>query len=697
MADGSVRIDVGMDISKASKDLAKLERQISDTEKRLNQRRTRRDELKGLMGTAYGELDAAKERVNYLKEKVSTSKGDTKKLFAEELADARQEQSSWNSEANKLANEYDRVVKDISASEKALAESKEEAGALASEIEKARPGEALAKGMDQARAKMMQFLKYALGIRSVFMLFRRLISVTKESVKAFAAHDEETKQSINDLKSALGTLKASWGAAFAPILNTVAPMLQKLINMITKAVNWINMLLSALSGKTTYKTAKANNELADSYAAAGNAAEEAEKQLMGFDELNKLNAPNSGGGGGGGSGMEMVENAIDPQILNHLDLIKNAVEAVGLGLLTWRIARKFTDSLSIVAGLATSVAGAFLEGKGLIDAWANGVGWDNLIEILAGATLLATGLGLAFGTTAAAVSLLVSGVAMLVVGIREWITTGELTNETFVLIEGGILAVGVALSLLTKGWIPLLIAVIAGAVLAIVTHWDEIKEKTIEVWNKIKTTVADKIDNITEKFEKFKGKIEDLRAWFSDKIEAIRQYWSGLQFNIPHIPLPHFTLSGGFSLMPLSVPTISVSWYAKGGIVDAPTLFGAGEAGKEAVIPLERNTEWINTVADGLLSRLEKNGFADALADAFANTPLPAMAMGSVAPPNSTGRASNAEWTNNILSEIKTLRDEISRLASQPVQVSSSINLDRRKIGESVTVYQRENARSNGR
>lgn len=721
MADGSIRIDVGMDTSKATKELAKLERKIAETEKKLTQKRARRDELKGLMGSAYGELDAAKERVNFLKDKVSTSKGDTKKLYQEELADAREEQSAWNKEAGKLSTEYDRVVKDLSDGERSLADMKSEAGALRSEIEAARPGEALANGIDQARQKMMQFLKYALGIRSVFILFRRLISVTKESVKAFAQNDAETQQSINNLKNALSTLKASWGAAFAPILNTVAPILQKLISIVTKAINWINMLFSALSGKTTYKTAVANNnDLADSYSAAGDAAEEAERQLMGFDEINKLESPNSGGGGGSpgsgtGTGLETIENAIDPKILEHLNLIKDAVEAIGLGLAAWKIAKWFTNDLSKIAGISLSVAGSFLEVKGASDAWVNGVNWDNLIEILGGAAILATGLGIAFGTTAAGVSLLISGIAMLVIGIREWIQTGELSTQTFLLLEGGILAVGIAFSLLTGSWIPILIAAIAGLVFAIVTHWDGIKEKTAEIWEKIKSAIAEKIDNIKEKFgdlsdkidqfksnfaermDSVKSKIEEVRAWFGEKIQAIKDFWAGLHFDIPHINLPHFTISGGFSLMPLSVPHISVAWYARGGIVDSPTLFGAGEAGKEAVIPLERNTEWINTVADGILQRLKNNGFAEALADAFINTPMPAMAMGTVVPPNSSGGAFSSEWTNSILDEIKSLRSEISRLASQPMQVSNRMYLDKNEIGRSVTEYQRGNSRATGR
>lgn len=60
-----------------------------------------------------------------------------------------------------------------------------------------------------------------------------------------------------------------------------------------------------------------------------------------------------------------------------------------------------------------------------------------------------------------------------------------------------------------------------------------------------------------------------------------------MHISIPKIPLPHFHASGKFSLNPLSVPNIGVTWAQTGGIVDGATLLGAGEAGKELLMPLE--------------------------------------------------------------------------------------------------------------
>jgi len=62
------------------------------------------------------------------------------------------------------------------------------------------------------------------------------------------------------------------------------------------------------------------------------------------------------------------------------------------------------------------------------------------------------------------------------------------------------------------------------------------------------------------------------------------------------VQLPHFSMSGDFNPKTKSVPTVSVSWWAKGGIFTEPTIFanGVGEAGPEAVLPLSRLAEMLD-------------------------------------------------------------------------------------------------------
>ena len=64
----------------------------------------------------------------------------------------------------------------------------------------------------------------------------------------------------------------------------------------------------------------------------------------------------------------------------------------------------------------------------------------------------------------------------------------------------------------------------------------------------------------------------------------------------PNIKVPHFSMSGKFDAQTNSVPTVNVSWYAKGGIFTQPTILGSigvGEAGAEAVLPIETLKNYI--------------------------------------------------------------------------------------------------------
>ena len=75
--------------------------------------------------------------------------------------------------------------------------------------------------------------------------------------------------------------------------------------------------------------------------------------------------------------------------------------------------------------------------------------------------------------------------------------------------------------------------------------------------------------------------------------------------------MPHVKISGEFSLVPPSVPSFSIDWYAKGGVFDKTTLFpygggigGLGENGAEAIVPLERNLQWLDRLATMLNDRM---------------------------------------------------------------------------------------------
>lgn len=109
-------------------------------------------------------------------------------------------------------------------------------------------------------------------------------------------------QAMDNAKSASLTFKNSIGAALAPALQALIPIIVQVCKWLTALNNLIARTLAILFGQESYIAAvEATTTWGDSLKSAAGAAKELKRQLLGFDELNVLNAPSSGGGGGGGA------------------------------------------------------------------------------------------------------------------------------------------------------------------------------------------------------------------------------------------------------------------------------------------------------------------------------------------------------------------------------------------------------------
>jgi hypothetical protein len=336
---------------------------------------------------------------------------------------------------------------------------------------------------------------------------------------------ENPTNMLRVLKAQLEQVARAIGNLFIPILTKVLPVLIAF----AKALREIIAAIAALFGVTLKEpewengfsnAAMGSGDIADNLSDATNSAKELKRYLAGFDELNvlpdqtKSTSGGSLGGIGGGDlgidlpGYDFLANAVSKNIdrwqkklepfvnfvKENLKQILITVVAIGATFMGWKIGASvlnFMDwlkglqkngviksipaTLKTLGGIAVTVAGAVMMIGNAFDAWANGVNKQNLKGMLTGITAAVAGLALAAGPTGAAIGALVGGVALLVVGIKDWITTGELGASTFWMLEAGIVAVGAGLALLTGNWIPLAVAAVAGIGLAIYNYWDEIK------------------------------------------------------------------------------------------------------------------------------------------------------------------------------------------------------------------------------
>lgn len=181
------------------------------------------------------------------------------------------------------------------------------------------------------------------------------------------------------------------------------------------------------------------------------------------------------------------------------------------------------------------------------------------------------------------------------------------------------------------------VSTVANTVKSIIsTVWEAIKTFTSTSWNGIKTTISNTINaaktivsnivngiktTVSNVFNSVKTTVTNIwngiKTAITKPIEAAKNTVSGIiekikglfnfklkfpSVDIPHIKLPHFSMSG--SINPLSgdfPPKVSIDWYATGGIFTGPSVIGVGEAGTEAVVPLSnksRMAPFAKAVAD---------------------------------------------------------------------------------------------------
>lgn len=183
-----------------------------------------------------------------------------------------------------------------------------------------------------ASLKRIAFYRIIRGIiKSITQAFQEGLEKAYLFSQGMTGEGARFAAAMDNIKSAGNQMKGQLGSAFISLLTAVEPILIQIINLVTAAADAISQLLSAFTGTTYLKANNTAAKFADTMARGGAAAKEWKNQLMGFDEINRLNEPSSGGGGGGTNplaGYEMVDTPISEFWLGMADKLRPIIEDI---------------------------------------------------------------------------------------------------------------------------------------------------------------------------------------------------------------------------------------------------------------------------------------------------------------------------------------------------------------------------------
>ena len=400
---------------------------------------------------------------------------------------------------------------------------------------------------------LKKLLAYGFGIRSVYMLFRKLRSAIGEGIKNLVQVDKETNNAVSGMVSSFSQVKNSIAAAFAPIITMVAPYITRLMDMLNAAISKIGQFFAALSGKGTFtKAVKVQQDYAKSLNGTTTSAKKASKALYAFDELNVLQKDEDTG-------------TAAADMFKTEEITEEAAT----------MAQGFKDFFSpVIAAFENLKAHA----QPVIEKLGNAVAWlrENVLEPLGSWTIndaipaFFDALGGALDLVAAVAEKLGDWFSVLwdkfLAPAAAWVgdaivsffeTLGKVLtdiseNETAVTILSGvavaILAVVAAIELwniaqaILNGllaispitWIILAIVALIAIIVLCITYWDQIKAVIEKVWESIKTKVTNTINKIKTTLATTTANIKQAwnDTWTSMKekvLEIFDGIWNGIK------------------------------------------------------------------------------------------------------------------------------------------------------------------------
>lgn len=468
------------------------------------------------------------------------------------------------------------------------------------------------------------------------------------------AIDYRLATAMDKVSSATMKMKNQLGSLGAEVISAVSPVLIRLAKIITWVADKMAQFLAAMQGYSTYLKA---TDVSKPWEEGADAVKKYKSNLQGFDELNVIETSSSSGTDYSDM-FEVVDvsekikkfaetiKKILEGVKEHFEQLLPLITAIGTALLAWKLSKALGTSFTKTWGILMAIAGAIQLIKGFWDAWVNGLNTDNLNTMLGGALSLIAGLTLAFGGLGGVIGALISSFALLVIGIKNYITTGEMSNETTQALWIGITGFGGSLGWIIKLWVLFknaetnakkegkstfdyldertngLSTKFIGFVIKVLSKIEEIKRKVKSFFTDFGSNAQSKFNEIVSKF---KGMVSQLGSSINGFATNVGNVFRGIGNTIKEtfVGSINAALNSVFEKVENSVNSfiksingiinilnaipgvnikelgeLTLPRLASGGIAYSETTAIIGEQGKEAVLPLENNTQWMDILAD---------------------------------------------------------------------------------------------------
>lgn len=590
---GWIRIGTKVDSSGVEKGIKAIERKIDQAEREKLVIETNMDKTKVELNEVNTELEKLKSNADSLRSKFANVKGNLsyEQLIAKQdyekmipTIDALDKKHAKISDTlSKQQLKYDKINAQVDTYKEKIdqIELKQQEKAINN----------INTGVGKTVKSVVRWSLAAIGVRSIYAGIRSLLSNVSQ-------YNDQIAGDMQYMGFALSSV-------FEPIVKTI-------VNWLYKILGLINQISMVLFGKNLFANAGVD-KFQKAMGGAAKSAKEIKNNLAGFDELNVLGSEDSGASGGGGGittpSMDLSQmNGDVPQWLLVLKDILPVITAGLLGVIAGVIALKLGLSGIQALGIGLMVTGIVIAIQSFLN-YLKDPTWSNFGMIIVGIGAAIGGLGLILGSLPLAIAGIITAIVGLIVmnwesiksfldnavasiyGLGDTISEWILGKLDWIMEKIGYLGVGVA------GIIMVLVNTMTGlfgsAISAVMNLFDGLFTGIKQIFDGIVKIAKGDLKGGLELV--FKGIGNIFIGVLNFIIDAINAFLSPLRALI--VTAGKVT-GNNWTMDDIKIPNIPK--LAKGGIVSKPTQAIIGEAGREAVVPLENNTEWIDMLAEKL-------------------------------------------------------------------------------------------------